>query len=284
MTRLLAALLLLVLAGCSPLSAFDALVRKDRGAGLLAGDQAFAFGPRGKLDVYAPVGAQAGTRLPVIVFFYGGSWSMGKKEDYRFAGQALAAQGFLVVLPDYRLVQHARYPAFLEDGAAAVRWVRANAARLGGDPDRIVLAGHSAGAYNAAMLSFDPRWLGEDRRAVKGMIGLSGLYDFLPLDAPVTRYTFRHVEDLPSTQPVNFASADDPPAMLLVGGKDGIVPPSNSARMAAKLSQAGVPVESRVYAGVGHLGIMSTLSTLFRGKAPVLRDMAQFAHRATAKP
>ncbi|HEX8214540.1 MAG TPA: alpha/beta hydrolase [Allosphingosinicella sp.] len=283
MTRLFALLSLLALAGCSPLTAFDLVVRKDRGAGLLAADQAFAFGPRGRLDVYGPVGSQAPTRLPVIVFFYGGSWSMGKKEDYRFAGQALAAQGFLVVLPDYRLVQHARYPAFLEDGAAAVRWVRANAARLGGDPNRIVIAGHSAGAYNAAMLSFDPKWLGPDRQAVKGMIGLSGLYDFLPLDAPVTKYTFRHVEDLQSTQPVNFASTDDPPAMLLVGGRDGIVPPSNSARMAEKLSQAGVPVETRVYDSVGHVGIMSTLSTLYRAKAPVLRDMAEFARKVTAK-
>jgi acetyl esterase/lipase len=284
MMRLPVCLLLLVLAACSPLTVFDAVVRKDRGAGLVAADQAFAFGPRGKLDVYAPIGTQPAAKLPVIVFFYGGSWSMGKKQDYRFAGQALAAQGFLTVVPDYRLVQHARYPAFLEDGAAAVRWVRANAARFGGDPDRIVIAGHSAGAYNAAMLSFDPWWLGPDRQAVKGMIGLSGLYDFLPLDAPVTRYTFRHVADPSSTQPVNFASSDDPPAMLLVGGRDGIVPPSNSTRMAERLSQAGVPVETRVYEGVGHLGIMSTVSTLFRGKAPVLRDMAQFAHRVTAKP
>ena len=283
MTRLPIALLLLILAGCSPLTVFDAVVRKDRGAGLVAAGQPFAYGPRGKLDIYAPIGTPPGAGLPVIVFFYGGSWSMGKKEDYRFAGQALAAQGFVVVVPDYRLVQHARYPAFLEDGAAAVRWARANAARFGGDPDSIVLAGHSAGAYNAAMLSFDPKWLGRDREAVKGMIGLSGLYDFLPLDAPVTKYTFGHVKDADSTQPVNFASSDDPPAMLLVGGKDGIVPPSNSERMAARLSQAGVPVETRVYEGVGHLGIMSTLSTLFRGKAPVLGDMAQFARKVTAR-
>jgi acetyl esterase/lipase len=276
--------LLLATAGCSPLAAFDAVVRKDRGAVLVAGDQAFAPHRRGTLDVYAPAAAtRPGARLPVIVFFFGGSWSMGSKEEYRFAGRALAAQGFIAIVPDYRLVQHARYPAFLEDGAAAVRWARANAARFGGDPNRLVLAGHSAGAYNAAMLSFDPRWLGPDREAVKGMIGLSGLYDFLPLDAPVTRYTFAHVADAKSTQPVVFASSDDPPAMLVAGGRDGIVPPSNSQRMAAKLWQAGVPVETRFYPGVGHLGIMSTLSTMFRGKAPVLRDMADFARRVTAQ-
>ena len=101
---------------------------------------------------YAPVRRSAGVKLPVIVFFYGGSWSSGTKDGYGFAGRALAAQGFVVAVPDYRLVPAVRFPAFLEDGAAAVRWVRAHAADFGGDGERIVLAGHSAGAYNAAML------------------------------------------------------------------------------------------------------------------------------------
>jgi acetyl esterase/lipase len=138
--------LLIALGGCSPLGTFNALVPKDSGAGRVAKDQAFAVGERGKLDVYAPKRAAPGAKLPVIVFFYGGSWSTGTREGYAFAGQALASKGFVVVIPDYRLVPEVRFPAFLEDGAAAVRWVRANAARFGGDPDRIVLAGHSAGA------------------------------------------------------------------------------------------------------------------------------------------
>jgi len=283
MTRLLTCLLLLLTGGCSSLGVFDTLVPKDRGARPVAKDQAFASHERGRLDVYAPAGTRAGAKLPVIVFFYGGSWSTGSKDDYGFAGQALAAQGFVVVLPDYRLVQQARYPGFLEDGAAAVRWVRANAERFGGDPDRLVLAGHSAGAYNSAMLSLDPRWLGRDRAAVKGFIGLAGPYSFLPLDTQTTVQTFGHVADLPSTQPVNFASPDDPPASLLVAGKDDLVFPRNSTELAGRLSAAGVPVQTRVYDNVGHVGIMSALSTLFRGKAPVLRDMAQFARRVTAK-
>ncbi|HEV2080554.1 MAG TPA: alpha/beta hydrolase [Allosphingosinicella sp.] len=283
MTRLLACLLLLLAGGCSSLEAFNALVPKDRGAGLIAKDQAFAPHERGRLDVYAPAGTRAGSKVPVIVFFYGGSWSTGSKAEYGFAGQALAAQGFVVVVPDYRLVQQARYPGFLEDGAAAVRWVRANAERFGGDPDRIVLAGHSAGAYNAAMLSLDPRWLGRDRAAVKGLIGLAGPYSFLPLDTQTTRQTFGHVEDLPSTQPVNFASPDDPPALLLTGGSDTLVRPAKSRELAMKLSQAGVPAEARIYPDLGHVGIISALSKLFRGKAPVLRDMAEFARTVTAK-
>lgn len=278
MTRSLLPLLLL-LAGCSPLATFNTLVPKDDGAVRLARGLAFRDGPRGALDLYAPRGAAADARLPVIVFFYGGSWNSGGREAYGFAGRALAAQGFVVAIPDYRLVPEVRFPGFLEDGAAAVHWVRANIARHGGDPDRIILAGHSAGAYNAAMLSLDPRWLGADRGAIKGFAGIAGPYAFLPLDTQVTKDTFAQAPDLAATQPVNFASRDDPPTLLLAGGKDELVFASNSVRLATALSEAGVPVETRVYEGVGHVGMLTALSTLLRGKAPVVRDIAAFARR-----
>jgi acetyl esterase/lipase len=276
-----ASLLAGLAAACAPINAFDAFVPKDGGARMVAKNEVFAGGPRGRVDVYAPRTKGAGP-LPVIVFFYGGSWNSGSKEGYGFVGRALAAQGFVVAIPDYRLTGQAKYPAFLEDGAAAVRWVRANAARFGGDPDRIVLAGHSAGAYNATMLSVDPRWLGPDRSAVKGLAALAGPYSFLPLDTQVTRDTFGEVADLDSTQPINFASAGDPPALLIAGGRDHLVFGSNSIAMAMKLSEAGVPVETRVYEDLGHVGVVTALSTLFRSKAPVLRDMARFAHKVTA--
>ena len=280
--RRFAAPLLLALASCSPLHTFNALVPKDGAAALVAKDQAFAPGPRRKLDLYAPKRRSADARLPVIVFFYGGSWSSGDKKGYGFAGRALAAQGFLVAIPDYRLVPEVRFPGFIEDGAAAVRWVRVNAARFGGDPDRIVLAGHSAGAYNAAMLSFDPRWLGLDRSAVRGFAGLAGPYDFLPLDGPVTRAAFGQAPDLAATQPVNFAGAGDPPALLLVAGEDSLVGPRNSEALSAALKKGGVAVETKVYPGIGHIGMVTALSTLLRGKAPVARDVGAFARSVTA--
>lgn len=282
MRRLLSPLLLLLAASCSPLKTFNTLVPKDPGVSLVAKDQPFREGQRGRLDLYAPSGIGAETRLPIIVFFYGGSWSSGNKEGYAFAGRALAAQGFLVAIPDYRLVPEVRFPAFLEDGAAAVRWVRANAARFGGDPDRIVIAGHSAGAYNAAMLSLDPRWLGSDRAAVRGFAGLAGPYDFLPFDGPVTRAAFGQAPDANATQPVRFASAGDPPSLLLVAGKDKLVYPHNSINLAAALTRAGVPVETRVYDTIGHIGMVTSLSRLLRGKAPVLADLTGFARRVTA--
>lgn len=282
MRRALAPLLLLIATSCSPLRTFNSLVPKDPGVDIVARDQIFREGPRGRLDLYAP-SKRGKERLPIIVFFYGGSWNSGTKDGYAFAGRALAARGFLVAIPDYRLVPEVRFPAFLEDGAAAVRWVRAHAGRYGGDPDRIVLAGHSAGAYNAAMLSLDPRWLGSDRAAIRGFVGLAGPYDFLPFDTPASQAAFGEAPDPPATQPVRFASPGDPPALLLVAGKDDLVRPRNAISLAAALTRAGVPAEVRTYDEIGHIGILTALSRLFRGKAPVLRDVAEFARKVTAE-
>lgn len=269
----------LLAAACSPLRAFNTVVPKDGGVRVVARDAAFGGDPRQRLDVYAPRGRTGA--LPVIVFLYGGSWNSGTKSGYAFVGRALAARGFVVAIPDYRLVPQVRYPAFLQDNAAAVHWVRVHAAEVGGDPDQLALAGHSAGAYNAAMLAMDARWLGADRRAVRGWIGLAGPYDFLPLDTPVTQATFGAMPDPRSTQPVTFAGAGDPPALLATGDEDTLVRPRNSDALAARLTAAGVRVERRRYPRVGHVGLLTAIARPFRGKAPLLDDMVSFAHEVT---
>lgn len=271
------ALLATLAAACSPLTAFDTLVPKDGGVRQVVRGAAFGPHPRQRLDVYAP--KRTGAPHPVIVFLYGGSWSSGTRTGYGFVGRALASRGFVVAIPDYRLVPEIRYPAFLQDNAAAVRWVRAHAAQVGGDPDRIVIAGHSAGAYNAAMLALDPRWLGADRQAVRGWIGLAGPYDFA-FDQPATRAAFGHVADPAETQPLRHAGAGDPPALLLTGDKDDLVRPRNSDVLAARLAAAGVPVERRSYSQ-GHVGILTAIARPLRGRAPVLADMTAFATRVT---
>ena len=266
-------------AACSPLRTFDAVVPKDGGVRVAIRDAAFGPDPRQRLDVYAPEDGLA--THPVIVFFYGGSWNSGTKAGYSFVGRALAAKGFVVAIPDYRLVPQVRFPAFLQDNAAAVRWVRGHAAVLGGDPDRLVLAGHSAGAYDAAMLALDPRWLGADRSAVRGWIGLAGPYDFLPLDQPATQAAFGGAPDPAATQPISFAGSGDPPAFLATGDKDTLVRPANSDALAAQLTAAGVPVERRRYPKVGHVGLVTAIARPLRGRAPVLADMIAFARRVT---
>jgi acetyl esterase/lipase len=271
---------------CSPLQTFNSIVPKDRGVQQSARDVSFGPEPRQRLDLYRPAPPRAGTPpsgLPIIVFIHGGSWQSGEKDGYSFAGRALASRGFLVAVPNYRLVPQVRYPTFLQDNAAAVRWLIANASRYGGNPSRIVLVGHSAGAYNAAMLALDPRWLGAERRNVRGLVGLSGPYDFLPLDGPVTRAAFGNEREPASTQPINFASADDPPALLLHGAKDTTVYPRNSQGLQARLAQSGVDARLKVYPGVGHVGILTALSRPFRGRAPVLDDVAAFASEVSRR-
>jgi acetyl esterase/lipase len=274
------------LSACSPLRTFNALVPKDGGVEVSERDAVYGGHPRQRLDVYRPRRGGAGGAqelLPVIIFFYGGSWQSGAREGYGFAARALAARGFLVVVPDYRLVPEVRFPAFLEDGAEALRWVRANAAKHRGDPSRIVLVGHSAGAYNAAMLALDPRWLGEDRQAVRGLVGLAGPYDFLPLSGPVATAAFGGEPDPALTQPVNFASAGDPPALLLHGARDTTVFPRNSHRLAERLRAAGVEARVELYPAIGHVGIVTALARPFIGRAPVLEDIAAFARAVTGQ-
>lgn len=260
----------------SPLHTFNTLVPKDAEARKVAAGLAYGEHPRQRLDIYAPVETPE-EQLPVIVFFYGGSWNSGTRTGYDFAGRALAAQGFVVVVPDYRLVPEVRYPGFVEDGAAALRWVAENIAEHGGDPERVVLSGHSAGAHIAAMLTYDARWLGEDHAMLRGFAGLAGPYDFLPLDSDSTKAAFGQWPDLPETQPTTWASAGDPPALLLTGAEDTTVKPRNSQALAAALEEAGVGAQVIEYEGVDHIDIVINIARPLRSRSPVMRDLVDFA-------
>lgn len=265
---------------CSPLRTFDALVPQDRDGRLIARGISYGPGPRRMLDLYGP---RIGTgQRPIILFLYGGSWATGTREGYAFVGRSLAAAGYLVAVPDYRLVPEVTYPGFVEDGAAALRWLRAHAAAHGGDPDRIVVMGHSAGAYIAAMLAADPRWTGADRAAIRGLIGLAGPYDFAPFDVPASIAAFGRWPDPADTQPVTHAGAGDPPALLLTGADDITVEPRNSEALAARLRAGGVAADVKRYPGIGHVGIVTAIARPFRQRAPVLADALAFAAAVTA--
>lgn len=270
-------------AACTPsLGAFNALAPKDRGADRLISGAAYGEDSRQRLDVYAPAGASG---APVIVFIYGGSWNSGDRGDYGFAGAAFASRGFVTVVPDYRLVPAVRFPDFIEDCAAAVRWTVDNIAAHGGDPSRIVLAGHSAGAYIAMMLGLDARYLhraGVNPSSIRGVAGLAGPYDFLPFDVAASRDAFGQAADPAQTQPVTFARADAPPMLLLWGEADTTVGPRNLRGLQAAMVAAGGQVETKTYPGVNHVDIMLALSRPLRGRAPTLADTTAFAARVTA--
>jgi len=278
--RLSCLMLLLTLGACSPLTAFNALTPMDPSR-VAAHDVAYGPGPRQRLDVYVPPGKPA-EPAPVLIFFYGGGWSDGHREHYKFAGRALASRGFVTLVPDYRIYPQVRYPSFLEDAAAAVRWAKDHAAEYGGDPRRIVLAGHSAGAYNAVMLGLDTSYLqaaGVDPRTIKAVVGLSGPYDFAPFRARSAINAFGQASDPAATQPINHARANAPPMLLIQGLADRIVEPRNTRSLAAALEKVGAPVEVRLHEKLDHADPVKALSLPFRRKAPVLDEMADFAHR-----
>lgn len=266
----------LLLAACSPVDVVNLLTPSDG----YSVTRDIAYGPqaRHRLDLYEPETPAASEAL--VVFFYGGSWDSGSKDDYLFAAQAFADAGLRVAVPDYRLYPEVVYPAFLEDSAAAVAWARAR------HEGPLFLVGHSAGAYNAVMLAVDPRWLaGEGLTACRdldGVVGLAGPYDFLPLDDADLEAIFVPPQDRPQTQPINHAGTAAPPLLLLAGSDDRTVLPRNSLNLAAARRAAGGRAETRLYEGIDHIGIVGALSVPLRGTAPVLRETLAFIEERSA--
>lgn len=277
-----AAVFAFLASSCMTIGAYNRITPHDRDGARVAQDARYGEGRRRTLDVYAP--SERPTNAPVIVFFYGGSWSSGAKGDYSFAGRAFASQGFVTVVPDYRVYPEVQFPAFVEDAASALRWVRENIAQYGGDPERIVLVGHSAGAHIAALAALDPRYARTasfDPRAIRGVVGLAGPYGFDSFNMPLLRNVFGPPDDPQSAMPVHFVRRDAPPLLLLHGERDRRVPVYSSQRMEREARAAGQNVELKIYAGVDHPGIMQALSVARRREAPVLNDVVTFARWVT---
>ncbi len=278
--RLLITGLAAALPGCSAAGLFNTLAPRDAGGRRVATSVPYGAGPRRTLDVYAP--SAAGVGRPLLVFTYGGSWDTGDKGIYPFVGTTFAAAGFVTVIPDYRLVPEVRFPGFVQDCAAAVRWAVDNAGRYGASADRLVLLGHSAGAYTTMMLTLDRRWLtgaGVPPERVRAAAGLAGPYDFYPFDVASSRNAFGAWPEPEQTQPITFARADAPPVLLATGVGDTTVRPRNSYALAERLRALGATAEVKTYPNVDHVGLVLALSRLFRGRAPVLRDVLEFVRR-----
>ncbi len=269
-----AAVATVLLNGCSPAAPLN-LLAWCRGMEI-ARSIAYWESPRQRLDVYRP---RSAAKAPMIVFFYGGSWQTGEKGTYLFVAAALAERGCVTIIPDYRVYPEVRYPAFLEDGARAVRWAKDNAARFGGDSDKLFVMGHSAGAYLAAMLALDGRWLQHvnlmPNRDLIGMIGISGPYDFLPLRDAALKEIFGGPNN-PATQPISHVTRGAPPAFLATGKRDETVDPGNAGRLASRLAAAGDRAIVKTYPWVGHLSILGAFAQPLRFLAPILHDVDTF--------
>jgi len=250
----------------------------------LARDIPYGEGPRRTLDVYRPKVAAPGA--PVVVFIYGGSWDSGEKGLYRFVGAALASQGFVTVIPDYRVYPEVSYPSFVQDAAQAVKWAKTHAGEYGGDPAALSLMGHSAGGHIAAMLAYDRRWLNAEgldpARDLSAFVGISGPYDFLPLHSERLKIIFGPEEARADSQPITHVDGRGPPGLFLTGDADTVVDPGNSRRMAARIVAAGGRSEARFYPGISHSGSITTFLPIMRSKAPILADALAFIREHAA--
>lgn len=281
---ILAGLAALLVAGAglvvaSPATALNLLAAMD--SKRVAEGQPYGPLPRQRYDLYRPAGSAPAGGWPLVLFFYGGAWNRGERAEYRFVGEALATRGILVMVADYRLYPAVRYPDFLRDGALATAHALAMAPGWGANPQRLVLMGHSAGAYNAAMLALDERWLheaGVRRRQLAGWIGLAGPYDFLPISTPEVQAVFRHPAVPPDTQPIgHVAGAPALPALLAAGLADERVNPlRNTRQLAQALQGQGAAVRLREYAGLDHGRVLGALARPLQGLAPVLDDVVAF--------
>ena len=268
----------LVLAGCSPAYLLSDLV-PDHGV-VRTANVRYAPGLRHTLDIYTP--PHAGRPLPMVVFLYGGDWYHGNKDMYGFVALPLAQRGAIVVVPDYRLAPAVAFPAFVDDNAAAVAWAGAHAMELGADPREIFVMGHSAGAYNAAMLALDPVFLqkaGFPRDRLAGVIGLAGPYNFLPITQKNLFPVFAPVDDGPLSQPIHYVDGRNPPMLVVAGSSDTTVMPHNTTSLAQAVADKGGPIEQKLYPGIGHIGLITAFAPLFQHRAPVLDDVWRFIQR-----
>ncbi|NHA14036.1 alpha/beta hydrolase [Thioalkalivibrio sp. XN279] len=272
-----AALLLVaavLLAGCRPTAAINAFSPSDHY--VKEPDQAYGEDPRQQLDLYRPT--TVADEAPVVVFFYGNGWREAARADFEFVASALASDGIIVLIPDYRAHPQVTFPAFVEDGAAVVRWAMDNVDGVADGARPLYLMGHSAGAQIAALLALDPRYLAAVTGTpppLAGFIGLSGPYDFLPLEEGYMQTVFPE-DTRPQSQPINFVSADAPPTLLVHGTDDTRVLPEHSRRLAQQLEEHGVPVTLRMYDGTGHVRVVAALAPPLQFIDDTMEDVIAF--------
>ncbi len=242
---------------------------------------AYGTDPAQRLSVYGR--ASEGPKRPVVIFWHGGRWSFGDKDQYRFVGETLVRSGAVVVLGNYRLYPSVRMEAAMADVAATIALVQAHATEWGGDPRRVVLMGHSAGAQLAALASLDQRWV---QRAggspVQGLVGIAGPYDFLPLTDDDLKDYFGPPEAYPASQPINFVRSTGMPVFLVHGRSDQTVWPRNTEHLAAALQRAGAPVEVHYLEGEDHGAVLTRFIATRRAADPVIAALARFVSRVPA--
>ena len=224
---------------------------------------------RNRLDLYLPQKAEG--RLPLIVWIHGGAWMTGSKEGCPAVW--FSTRGYAVASINYRLSQHAVFPAQIEDCKAAIRWLRANAAKYHLDPDHVGVWGASAGGHLVAMLGtsggvkeLEGQGGNLDQSSrVQCVVDWFGPTDLVTMagghnnpDSPESRLIGGPVQEnqekARKASPLTYVSKDSAPFLIMHGDQDKVVPPQQSRVLAEALKKAGVEVKLQMVEGNGHGG------------------------------
>jgi acetyl esterase/lipase len=250
----------------APTLTYDGQISKDVPYGQL---------PRQELDIYVPNIEQE--TFPVVVFFHGGRWIDGSKDQYKFVGTTLSSMGYVVVLPNTRLYPDVKFPTFAEDAAKSVAWVHKNIANYKGNQN-LFISGHSSGAHIGALIIADNAYLATHKlkpNVVNAFAGLAGPYDFVPKAADI-KEIFGPPDNFPNMVVTNFIDGDEPPMLLIYTGEDDTVYPRNLAALKAGIEKANGDVETIIYETGGHVATVAAFSWANPSDLPVPKDMDDF--------
>ena len=284
MKLLVIAMTCVLLTGCTKLLFATANTATLTFEGESVKDIAYGDLPRQRLDIYVPEDASSQPR-PVVVFFHGGRWSFGSKNQYEFVGTRLASMGYVAVLPNTRLYPEVKFPTFVEDAAASVAWVQANIGKYGGTR-QLFISGHSSGAHIGALVVANSRYLkdaGGSAKHINGFIGMAGPYDFTP-KAEDLRDMFGPPEHFPDMVVSNYIDGDEPPFALMYSKNDETVHISNLRKLKARIEAQHGQVETYLYEDGGHTGTVAALSWANPANLPVADDMRTFIERHASFP
>ncbi len=284
--RYVVAFLACINSACTPVKILNSLVPET--SYQLISAKAYGTSNRQKLDIYLPKVNPKENATPstnalkkVVIFYYGGNWDSGERADYKFVAEALVSHGYIVVIPDYRIYPEVLFPAFMADPVTAAKWVKTHINQYGGDVNKVFLAGHSAGAHMAVMMSINPEYLAVESLQPKdfsGVIGLAGPYDFLPLKSDRLKTIFGNEAEQWKSQPINFVDGKNPPILLAVGKKDGTVWPRNTYNLAKKIKENNGLVEVVEFVNYGHIDMVTKLAKPLRGDGELLNAITTFVN------
>lgn len=247
---------------------------------------AYGERPAERLDLYQP--AAAGPH-PVLIWVHGGGWSTGSKELYAPVAQRIVPENVVVVIPGYTLFPRAHAFDQVREIARAVRWTRENIAGFGGDPDRIILGGQSAGAHLSGLVALDTSYLkelGHSPAEIAGWYGIAGPYSIpaqVEYERTARRHDIRQIYDFFGGEgnfergsPHHFVRPDTMPILLIHGSADETVPLRIGENFHNALRAVNAPSTLKIYNGAAHAGLL--FDALVQPKPQLVTDLVDFIH------